>query len=65
MAASPTWLVATLAATGLPAGKLWLEITETSLVQDLDRATQSLHKIRDLGVSISIDDFGTGWASLT
>ena len=61
----PERLAETLAATGLPAGKLWLEITETSLVQDLDKATRSLHTIRDLGVSISIDDFGTGWASLT
>jgi diguanylate cyclase (GGDEF)-like protein/PAS domain S-box-containing protein len=58
-------LTQTLAATGLPAEELWLEITETTLVQDLDRATRSLHQIRDLGVSISIDDFGTGWASLT
>ncbi len=61
----PERLAETLDATGLPAGKLWLEITETSLVQDLDTATRSLHTIRDLGVSISIDDFGTGWASLT
>jgi EAL domain-containing protein (putative c-di-GMP-specific phosphodiesterase class I) len=58
-------LAETLAATGLPARELWLEITETTLVQDLERATLSLHQIRDLGVSISIDDFGTGWASLT
>jgi EAL domain-containing protein (putative c-di-GMP-specific phosphodiesterase class I) len=61
----PDRLADTLAATRLPADKLWLEITETSLVQDLDKATRSLHAIRDLGVSISIDDFGTGWASLT
>lgn len=58
-------LADTLAATGLPARELWLEITETTLVQDLERATLSLRQIRDLGVSISIDDFGTGWASLT
>jgi EAL domain-containing protein (putative c-di-GMP-specific phosphodiesterase class I) len=49
----------------MPADKLWLEITETTLVRDIDEATHSLHRIRDLGVSISIDDFGTGWASLT
>ncbi len=61
----PDLLAQTLAATGLPADKLWLEITETTLVQDLDKATRSLHRIRDLGVSMSIDDFGTGWASLT
>jgi diguanylate cyclase (GGDEF)-like protein/PAS domain S-box-containing protein len=61
----PDRLAETLAATGLPADQLWLEITETTLVHDLDRATRGLHRIRDLGVSISIDDFGTGWASLT
>ncbi len=61
----PDRLAEILVATGLPADKLWLEITETTLVQDLDKATRSLHRIRDLGVSMSIDDFGTGWASLT
>ena len=46
-------------------GQLWLEITETALVQDLDQARTALRQIDELGVRVSIDDFGTGWASLT
>lgn len=48
----------------LPAGSLWLEVTETSLINDVDRATTSLTAIAEAGGRISIDDFGTGWASL-
>jgi EAL domain-containing protein (putative c-di-GMP-specific phosphodiesterase class I) len=44
---------------------LWLEVTESSLVEDLDVAATRLGELRDLGARISIDDFGTGWASLT
>jgi PAS domain S-box-containing protein len=44
---------------------LWLEVTESALVEDLDVAATRLHELRDLGARISIDDFGTGWASLT
>jgi PAS domain S-box-containing protein len=46
-------------------GVLWLEVTESALVEDLDVATTRLEALRALGVGISIDDFGTGWASLT
>lgn len=49
----------------IPRGKLWLEVTETALVADLGQASEVLQQIADLGVHISIDDFGTGWASLT
>jgi EAL domain-containing protein (putative c-di-GMP-specific phosphodiesterase class I) len=58
-------LAAVMAATALPSGKLWLEVTETALVEDLDQAIDVLERIRDLGARIAIDDFGTGWASLT
>jgi PAS domain S-box-containing protein len=44
---------------------LWLEVTESALVEDLDVAATRLDELRDLGARISIDDFGTGWASLT
>jgi PAS domain S-box-containing protein/diguanylate cyclase (GGDEF)-like protein len=44
---------------------LWLEVTETALVEDVDAASLLLYRLADLGVGISIDDFGTGWASLT
>ena len=44
---------------------LWLEVTESALVEDLDVAATRLDELRDLGARIAIDDFGTGWASLT
>jgi PAS domain S-box-containing protein len=56
---------AVMTSTSMPGERLWLEVTETALVQDLDQATAALRRIDDLGASVSIDDFGTGWASLT
>ncbi len=50
---------------GLDAANLWLEVTETSLVEDIDEASAVLHKLAATGISVAIDDFGTGWASLT
>jgi diguanylate cyclase (GGDEF)-like protein len=50
--------------TGLPASRLELEITESSIIQDKVRSLQALRKIRALGVTIAIDDFGTGYSSL-
>jgi EAL domain-containing protein (putative c-di-GMP-specific phosphodiesterase class I) len=61
----PGRVAAMMAATGMPAGRLWLELTETALVSDLDQARAVLSAIDALGARISIDDFGTGWASLT
>jgi len=53
-----------LARTGLPAGALILEITETGLVSDDGAVYTLLEAIRALGVKIAIDDFGTGYSSL-
>lgn len=58
-------LRSSMAAVGMPAGALWLEVTETSLVQDLEQAGDLLRQVAEMGVRISIDDFGTGWASLS
>ena len=44
---------------------LWLEILETAAVSDLDRAVAVLDKIHALGVKVSLDDFGTGFSSLS
>ncbi|QOL48836.1 putative bifunctional diguanylate cyclase/phosphodiesterase [Massilia litorea] len=51
--------------TGLAPACLELEITESSIMHDLDHATALLHELKGLGVSISIDDFGTGYSSLS
>ncbi len=48
----------------VPAYLFELEITESALMADPDRALDTLNKISDLGVSISVDDFGTGFSSL-
>jgi PAS domain S-box-containing protein len=50
---------------GLPPDLLHLEVTETSLVRDVDQARRVLGALAAVGIGISIDDFGTGWASLT
>ncbi len=49
---------------GLPASRLELEITESSIVHDKTRSLHTLRQIRALGVTIAIDDFGTGYSSL-
>jgi diguanylate cyclase len=51
--------------TGLAAGQLELEITETALIRDLNRALATLRQIKELGVRIAMDDFGTGYSSLS
>jgi diguanylate cyclase (GGDEF)-like protein/PAS domain S-box-containing protein len=51
--------------TELAPSRLELEITETALVRDLNRALATLRRIKVLGVHIAMDDFGTGYSSLS
>ena len=51
--------------TGLPAGRLELEVTESSLFTESATPINTINKLRDWGVKISIDDFGTGYSSLS
>jgi diguanylate cyclase (GGDEF)-like protein/PAS domain S-box-containing protein len=53
-----------LAATGLPARKLVLEITESVMLDTQDRLESDLATLRDMGCVISLDDFGRGYSSL-
>ena len=56
---------AALKASGLPARRLELEITELVLLQNSEATLAVLHELRGFGVRISLDDFGTGYSSLS
>jgi predicted signal transduction protein with EAL and GGDEF domain len=58
-------VAAALAACGLRANRLELEITEAVLIRDDEAALDMLHQLRKLGVRIALDDFGTGYSSLS
>jgi predicted signal transduction protein with EAL and GGDEF domain len=57
-------VAATLAAAGLPAGQLKLEITEGTAMEDAASTVATLGELKGLGVRLAIDDFGTGYSSL-
>ncbi len=60
----PDVVAAALAASGLAAKWLCLEVTESALAADAEVAVRVLHRLKALGVRVSIDDFGIGYASL-
>lgn len=51
--------------TGLDPDFLEVEITESLVIQDLEKTVEMLHELKGIGVHISIDDFGTGFSSLS
>jgi len=61
----PTLVHEVLIATGLSPSRLELEITESALFKDYQRALDNLRRLKALGVRIAMDDFGTGFSSLS
>ena len=57
-------VLAVLAETGLPAGRLEVEVTENALVADIETARTTVLSLKNQGVRIALDDFGTGYSSL-
>ncbi len=50
---------------GLPPELLELELTESILIQDVDKVLEKIAQLKELGVRLAIDDFGTGYSSLS
>ncbi|RWK26383.1 MAG: bifunctional diguanylate cyclase/phosphodiesterase [Mesorhizobium sp.] len=55
----------TMASTGIKPSRLELEVTETAMMQDRDRAAVILKQLADMGISVAVDDFGTGYSNLS
>lgn len=58
-------VIGALSSSGLPPQRLELEITESVLLDNNEANMKTLHTLRDLGIKISMDDFGTGYCSLS
>lgn len=54
-----------IADTGIAPSRLELEVTETAMMQDKDRAAHILKSLSDMGISVAVDDFGTGYSNLS
>jgi diguanylate cyclase (GGDEF)-like protein len=54
-----------LSASGIDGGRLTLEVTESAIIHDPDRAAKALKALKKFDVSIAMDDFGTGFTSLS
>ncbi|MFK0687207.1 putative bifunctional diguanylate cyclase/phosphodiesterase [Mesorhizobium sp. IMUNJ 23033] len=55
----------TMASTGIKPSRLELEVTETAMMQDRERAALILRELADMGISVAVDDFGTGYSNLS
>ncbi|WP_423415594.1 EAL domain-containing protein [Hyphomicrobium sp. B1] len=62
--ALPLELSETVRATGFPLERFQIEITESSLISDVEGAYARLRELDDMGIKVALDDFGTGYSSL-
>ena len=60
----PDELKSILKKTGLSAQRLELEVTESMIMKEPEKAAKALSEFRSMGISLAIDDFGTGYSSL-
>lgn len=61
----PERVIEVLAETGVDGSRLLFEITEDTVLSDLDFAANRMHRLRDHAIEFSLDDFGTGYSSFT
>ncbi len=54
-----------IARSGIPAGQLEIEITESVMMESIEKTMDCIEELRNMGVQIAIDDFGTGYSSLS
>lgn len=58
-------VLARVAESGCDPRRLLIEITESSLIAEMDKASAALERLREIGIRIALDDFGTGYSSLS
>ncbi|MEO1245371.1 MAG: EAL domain-containing protein [Pseudomonadota bacterium] len=58
-------IIAAIEANGLPKNRLELELTESTLMSDVENTVQTLRRLKDAGLKVAVDDFGTGYSSLS
>lgn len=58
------WLLDEIETAGIAADRVTVEITESALVSDYEAISERLARLREVGVSVAVDDFGTGYANM-
>lgn len=65
MSSFPTEILQILEMSGIPSSQLEIEVTESIMIESMEKAKHFVEEIREMGVQIAIDDFGTGYSSLS